>query len=92
VSDFGGCDAGQQGRAERGLRKLAEHRAARPSYAAKAGCPVFQSVVIHHWPPSFRGALLREPGIHNHRREYGFRACANGRIHDAQLRIGNDEE
>jgi hypothetical protein len=34
-------------------------------------------------PPSFRGAqwrafgaLLREPGIHNHDREYGFRACA----------------
>ena len=25
---------------------------------------------------SFRGALLREPGIHNHDREYGFRACA----------------
>jgi hypothetical protein len=27
--------------------------------------------------PSFRGALLREPGIHNHDREYGFRACAS---------------
>jgi hypothetical protein len=23
---------------------------------------------------------LREPGIHNHRREYGFRACAKWRI------------
>jgi hypothetical protein len=30
--------------------------------------------------PSFRGALLREPGIHNHDREYGFRACAKWRI------------
>ena len=30
--------------------------------------------------PSFRGALLREPGIHNHDREYGFRACAKRRI------------
>jgi hypothetical protein len=28
--------------------------------------------------PSFRGALLREPGIHSHHWEYGFRACANG--------------
>ena len=27
--------------------------------------------------PSFRGALLREPGIHSHHREYGFRACAS---------------
>jgi hypothetical protein len=31
-------------------------------------------------PPSFRGALLREPGIHDHRGEYGFRACASGRL------------
>jgi hypothetical protein len=29
-----------------------------------------------------------ELGIHNHDREYGFRACAKGRISDAQLRIG----
>src|SRR5712675_1336984 len=29
-----------------------------------------------------------EPGIHNHDREYGFRACAKRRIYDAQLRIG----
>jgi len=34
------------------------------------------------------GALLREPGIYNHDGEYGFRACAQWRIHDAQLRIG----
>jgi hypothetical protein len=40
--------------------------------------------------PSFRGALLREPGINNHDREYGFRACAKWRIHDVQLHIGND--
>ncbi len=26
---------------------------------------------------SFRGAYLREPGIHDHDREYGFRACAS---------------
>jgi hypothetical protein len=38
--------------------------------------------------PSFRGARLREPGIHNHDREYGFRACAKWRIHDVQLHIG----
>jgi hypothetical protein len=38
--------------------------------------------------PSFRGALSREPGIHNHDREYGFRACAKWRIHDVQLHIG----
>ena len=30
------------------------------------------------YPSSFRGApLRREPGIHNHHREYGFRACAS---------------
>jgi hypothetical protein len=29
---------------------------------------------------SFRGAREREPGIHNHDREYGFRACAKWRI------------
>jgi hypothetical protein len=34
------------------------------------------------------GRAQREPGIHNHDREYGFRACAKWRIHDAQLRIG----
>jgi cytochrome c len=48
-----------------------------------------RSVVDRHTPrkrstqysrASFRGALLREPGIHNHRREYGFRACAKWRI------------
>ncbi len=27
-----------------------------------------------------RDARQREPGIHNHRREYGFRACAKWRI------------
>jgi hypothetical protein len=26
------------------------------------------------------GRAKREPGIHNHRREYGFRACAKRRI------------
>jgi hypothetical protein len=26
----------------------------------------------------FRGALLRQPGIHNHRREYGFRPAPSG--------------
>jgi hypothetical protein len=26
------------------------------------------------------GRAKREPGIHNHDREYGFRACAKGRI------------
>src|SRR5207253_3803101 len=31
--------------------------------------------------PSFRGASeTSEPGIHNHNREYGFRACAKWRI------------
>jgi hypothetical protein len=34
------------------------------------------------------GRAEREPGIHNHHREYGFRACAKRRIHDAQLRNG----
>jgi hypothetical protein len=29
---------------------------------------------------SFRGALLREPGIHSHRGCYGFRVCASGRL------------
>jgi len=29
---------------------------------------------------SFRGALLREPGIHNPGGKYGFRACAKQRI------------
>jgi hypothetical protein len=29
-----------------------------------------------------------EPGIHNHDREYGFRACAKRRIYDVQLHIG----
>src|SRR6202171_2333867 len=38
---------------------------------------------------SFRGASGRsEPGIHNHCREYGFRACAEWRIHDVHLHIG----
>jgi hypothetical protein len=36
------------------------------------------------------GRAKREPGIHNHDREYGFRACAKWRIHDVQLPIGND--
>jgi hypothetical protein len=26
------------------------------------------------------GRAKREPGIHNHDREYGFQACAKGRI------------
>jgi hypothetical protein len=30
----------------------------------------------------------RKPGIHNHDREYGFRACAKWRIHDVHLHIG----
>jgi hypothetical protein len=31
--------------------------------------------------PSFRGVSeANEPGIHNHDREYGFRACAKRRI------------
>jgi hypothetical protein len=31
--------------------------------------------------PSFRGASeASEPGIHNHDRGYGFRACAKWRI------------
>ena len=29
----------------------------------------------------------REPGIHNHDGEYGFRACAKRRILDVQLHI-----
>ena len=33
-------------------------------------------------------ATWREPGIHNHGREYGFRACAKWRIPDVQLHIG----
>ncbi len=34
------------------------------------------------------GRAKREPGIHNHGGEYGFRACAKWRIHDVQLHIG----
>jgi hypothetical protein len=34
------------------------------------------------------GRAEREPGIHNHDREYGFRACAKWRIHDVHLHIG----
>ena len=34
------------------------------------------------------GRAKREPGIHNHDREYGFRACAKRHIHDVQLHIG----
>jgi hypothetical protein len=34
------------------------------------------------------GRAKREPGIHNHDGEYGFRACAKWRIHDVQLHIG----
>jgi hypothetical protein len=32
------------------------------------------------------GALLREPGIHNPRREYGFRACAK-RAHPGMTKV-----
>src|SRR3979411_1955062 len=31
-------------------------------------------------PPVIPGRAKREPGIHNHHREYGFRACAKRRI------------
>jgi len=34
------------------------------------------------------GRAKREPGIHNHDREYGFRACAKRHIHDVHLHIG----
>jgi len=34
------------------------------------------------------GRPKREPGIHNHDREYGFRACAKWRIPDVHLHIG----
>ena len=34
------------------------------------------------------GRAKREPGIHNHDRDYGFRACAKWRIHDVHLHIG----
>src|SRR5207247_6390964 len=35
---------------------------------------------------SFRGASkASEPGIHNHDREYGFRACAKRRIPERQI-------
>src|ERR1700737_4297262 len=38
---------------------------------------------LRHYPffaPSFRGVSeVSEPGIHNHDREYGFRACAKWR-------------
>jgi hypothetical protein len=44
---------------------------------------------------SFRGRAKREPRcaiahqrIHNHDREYGYRACAKWRIPDVQLHIG----
>jgi hypothetical protein len=37
--------------------------------------PSFPDVHLH-----IVGALLREPGIHNHDREYGFRASAKWRI------------
>jgi hypothetical protein len=31
-------------------------------------------------PSVIPGRAKREPGIHNHEREYGFRACAKWRI------------
>ncbi len=37
---------------------------------------------------AIRGCRRVSPGIHNHDREYGFRACAKWRIHDVQLHIG----
>src|ERR1700681_3938280 len=37
------------------------------------------------------GALLREPGIHNPGREYGFRACASGRLSPTEGPSRNDE-
>jgi hypothetical protein len=36
------------------------------------------------------GALLREPGIHNPRREYGFRACPSGRLSPTEGASRND--
>jgi hypothetical protein len=50
----------------------------------------FHCFVIPDAQLRIAGALLREPGIQNHERKYEFRACANWRIRDAQLRIGND--
>jgi hypothetical protein len=35
------------------------------------------------------GAPLREPGIHNHHREYGFRACAK-RAHPGMTNVGSE--
>jgi hypothetical protein len=41
----------------------------------------FEMMPIAIYAPSFRGASeTSEPGIHNHEREYGFRACAKWRI------------
>jgi len=35
---------------------------------------------INKSSPVIPGRAEREPGIHNHDREYGFRACAKRRI------------
>src|SRR5687767_7523668 len=41
---------------------------------------MIMAVVAEANASSFRGALLREPGIHSYRPEYGFRVCAKRRI------------
>jgi hypothetical protein len=45
----------------------------------------------HQQQLSFRGALLREPGIHNPCSGYGFRACASGRLSPTEGASRNDE-
>src|SRR5712691_2292235 len=40
----------------------------------------FTRVRQYHCPSRQQPTWMREPGIHNHDREYGFRACAKWRI------------
>src|ERR1700716_987679 len=57
---------------------------------AITGCPPFADMMQEVRCPILviPGRATREPGIHIHDREYGFRACAKWRIHDVQLHIG----
>ena len=55
------------------VRPVPDFAALHPGYMAP------QSVVAP-LPFVIPGRAQREPGIHNHDREYGFRACAKWRI------------
>jgi hypothetical protein len=58
-----------------------------PRAAAAQNWTLMISGKLEKSTTSFRGALLREPGIHNHRRGYGFRVCASGRLSPTYGRI-----